>query len=201
MRRFSPRNLSAEIFTEEPSLRILHCRSLTAELQRGNFPSRLPYLLHSLRPESPCRSFSRDASCGTSREALYSESDEIEHFLSPSTPKDPPPPFTTLPKIKPIELVMRDNPGKDIAALRTLTTALAREAIFGRDELALKSLSGTKNRKYWTKKSCPTLIKTLVHSRVPEKSKTEFEGVWSMCRSSLSKSCQTLRQSQEEVVP
>ena len=50
---FSAEIFTAEIFTVEPSLRSLHCgaftaepslRTLTADLQRGNCPSRLPYL-------------------------------------------------------------------------------------------------------------------------------------------------------------
>ena len=53
---FSADIFTAEIFTAEPSLRSLHCgtftaepslRTLTANLQRGNCPSRLPYI-------SPC---------------------------------------------------------------------------------------------------------------------------------------------------
>ena len=36
---FSAEIFIAEIFTAEPSLRNLHCGSLTAELQRGNCPS------------------------------------------------------------------------------------------------------------------------------------------------------------------
>ena len=39
---FSAEIFSAEVFTAEPSLRNSHCGSLTAELQRGNCPSRLP---------------------------------------------------------------------------------------------------------------------------------------------------------------
>ena len=49
---FTAEIFTAEIFTAEPSLRSLHCgaftaepslRTLTADLQRGNCPSRLPY--------------------------------------------------------------------------------------------------------------------------------------------------------------
>ena len=35
-------------------------------------------------------------------------------------------------------------------------------------------------------------IKTVVHSRVPDKLKVEFEYIWGLCHSSLSKSYQTL---------
>ena len=41
------------------------------------------------------------------------------------------------PKLLPIERVMMDYPGTDEASLRRLTTALAREAIFGRDTLCV----------------------------------------------------------------
>ena len=37
-------------------------------------------------------------------------------------------------------------------------------------------------------------IKTLVRSRVPEMSPIDFEPIWSLCRTTLSKSCQDLRQ-------
>ena len=106
----------------------------------------------------------------------------------------PPPPFTTPPKLAPVEQVMKDNPGTDIASLRSLTTALARDAIFGRDELAKSSLSGRKNTGTLSSEKL-YYIKTLVKSRVPNKSQVEFEYIWSLCRSSLSKSCQTLRTS------
>lgn len=87
---------------------------------------------------------------------------------------------------------MGENSGCDNASLRKLTTALAREAIFGRDEMAAKSLSGRRNTKELDKAKLD-YIKTLVHSRVPKKSKVDFEEIWKQCRGSLSKSCQTLR--------
>ena len=40
---------------------------------------------------------------------------------------------------------MNNNPGSDVASLRMLTVALSRDAIFGKDELATKSLSGRKS--------------------------------------------------------
>ena len=89
---------------------------------------------------------------------------------------------------------MNNNKGTDLTSLRRLTTALAREAIFGTDELIKHSLTGR----------CDTLkldgekvnyIKTLVRTRVPNKSKVEFEEWWKWCKGSLSKSCQTLRSS------
>ena len=58
----------------------------------------------------------------------------------------PPPPFSTPPKLVPVEEVMKDYPRSDVAPLRRLTTALAREAIFGKEEMCRSSLSG---QKYW----------------------------------------------------
>ena len=55
------------------------------------------------------------------------------------------PPFTTPPKLKPIEQVLADNPGNSVAKLRNLALSLARDAIFGRDEMSKLSLSGRKN--------------------------------------------------------
>ena len=106
----------------------------------------------------------------------------------------PPPPFSTPPKLHPVEFVMQNHTGSDIASLRILTTALAREAIFGREELAHKSLSGRRNTSVLEQDKLD-YIKTLVRSRVPNKSAVEFEHIWTLCRGSLSKSCQALRTS------
>lgn len=92
---------------------------------------------------------------------------------------------------------MRENTGTDTLSLRKLTTALAREAIFGRREMTTKSLSG----RYATgelDKQKISYIKSLVHSRVPKKSAVEFESIWKQCRGSLSKSCQTLRNTEKK---
>ena len=98
-------------------------------------------------------------------------------------------PFSTPPKLSPMEIVMKNNPGTDIASLRVLTTALARDAIFGREELATSS---RRNTGMLSNEKLTYYIKTLVQSRVPNKSAVEFEHIWSLCSSSLSKSCQTL---------
>lgn len=103
-----------------------------------------------------------------------------------------PPPFDTPPKLCSVEQVMKNFPGKDIATLRSLTVALARDAIFGRDVLAKCSLSGRKGTGVLCNEKVH-YIKQLVHSRVPNKSIVDFENIWSMCRLSLSKSCQTIR--------
>ena len=87
---------------------------------------------------------------------------------------------------------MRDHPGIDVASLRELTLALARDAIFGREELARCSLSGRKNTASLDPRKLD-YIKKVVHSCVPDKPKVKFEYIWGLCRSSLSKFCQTLR--------
>ena len=104
----------------------------------------------------------------------------------------PSPPFATPPKLQPVEQVMNNNPGSDIASLRLLTTTLARDAIFGREELARCSLSGRKNTEMLFLEK-QDYIKTLVKSRVPNKTPVEFEYIWTLCHQSLSKSYQTLR--------
>ena len=104
----------------------------------------------------------------------------------------PQPTFNTPPKLIPVERVMMDNPGCDVASLRRLTTALAREAIFGKEALRKSSLSG-KNQTGCLEKHKLDYIKAVVKSRVPNMPEVQFEGIWSKCRGSLSKSCQTLR--------
>ena len=104
----------------------------------------------------------------------------------------PPPPFSTPPKLFPVEQVMNDHPGTDVNSLRELAKALARDAIFGRDKLIKSSLSGRKNTGNLDKKKMD-YIKTVVHSRRPSMSDIDFENIWALCRSSISKSCQTLR--------
>ena len=101
------------------------------------------------------------------------------------------PPFDTPPKLLPVERVMMDYPGTDVASLRWLTTALAWDAIFGREALCRSSLSG-KNNTGCLEKHKLDYIKAVVKSRVPNMPEVAFEGIWSKCRASLSKSCQTL---------
>ena len=72
-----------------------------------------------------------------------------------------PPPFTTPPKLKPIEQVLADNPGSSVANLRNLALCLARDAIFGRDEMGKCSLSGRKNTCSFDEKTME-YIKTVV---------------------------------------
>lgn len=63
---------------------------------------------------------------------------------------------------------MKNFPGKDVASLRALTVALARDAIFGRESLSKCSLSGRKGTGILSKEKIQ-YIKQLVHSRVPNK--------------------------------
>ena len=111
----------------------------------------------------------------------------IQTFVPPL-----PPPFNTPPKLRAVEEVMKDHQGTDVNSLRRLATAIAREAIFGKKELQNSSLSG-KNRTGILDKNKLDYIKNVVRSRVPTMSELEFEFLWKMCRSSISKSCQTLR--------
>ena len=104
----------------------------------------------------------------------------------------PPSPFNTPPKLHTVEEVLREHPGTDMASLRRLTTALAREAVFGEKELQHSSLGG-KNQTGSLDKYKLDYIKNVVKSSVPSMRELEFEFVWSKCHSSFSKSCQTLR--------
>ena len=92
---------------------------------------------------------------------------------------------------------MKECPGVDMAALRKLAGALARDAIFGKDELRASSLKG--GRKSKTKSLCHKekldYIKTVIRSRVPKVSPLEFEAIWEKCRATISKMCQYLRDS------
>lgn len=105
-----------------------------------------------------------------------------------------PPPFPSPAKFIPVGEVLKEHPGSDVASLRDLTIALARDSIFGRDELSHSSLSGRKNTTTLDSKKLD-YIKKIVYSRCPKKSLAEFEIIWGLCRSSLSKCCQTLRTS------
>ena len=71
----------------------------------------------------------------------------------------------TPPKLKPIEQVLADNPGSSAANLRNLALCLARDAIFGRDEIVKFSLSRRKNTCSLDEKKME-YIKTVVRSRV-----------------------------------
>ena len=98
----------------------------------------------------------------------------------------------TPPRLESAEQVMNNNPGTSMAALRSLAIALARDAIFGRETMAKCSLSGRKGTGHLDQNKLD-YIKELVHLRVPSKT-VEFEhNIWTLCRLSISKSCQTIR--------
>lgn len=103
-----------------------------------------------------------------------------------------PPPFKTPPKLLEVQDVLADHPGTGIANLRNLAISLAKDAIFGKDEMMRCSLSGRKNTASLDAKKLQ-YIKTIIHSRVPRMSDAEFESLWILCRGSISKSCQGLR--------
>ena len=82
---------------------------------------------------------------------------------------------------------MNDHGGTDVASLRNLATALARDATFSTEEMVIKnSLSGRRNTGTLNKEKLNS-IKTRVKSRVPAMTAPEFEHVWIICRGSLSK--------------
>ena len=110
----------------------------------------------------------------------------------PTTHKPAPPvPFSTPPKLLPVEQVLHENHGTAVSDLRRLSVALARDAIFGREALSNSDLGGKKFTRLEEKKM--EYIKTVVKSRVPNMPQVEFELVWGLCRTSISKSCQSLR--------
>ena len=107
-------------------------------------------------------------------------------------PVVPQPPFSTPPKLLPVERILEENPGKGETQLRQLTTALARDVVFGREALEKCSLSGRKRTDTLDPKKVD-YIKSVIRSRVPEMGDVVFECLWTKCRQSLSKSCQALR--------
>ena len=102
------------------------------------------------------------------------------------------PPFSTPPKLRPIEEVLGDHPGSSVASLINLALSLAREAIFGKEQMIKCSLSGRKNTTSLDEKKLD-YIKTVVRSRVPNMTQNEFDCIWGLCKSTISKSCQSLR--------
>ena len=63
---------------------------------------------------------------------------------------------------------MQDYPGQDVATLQRLITALAREAIFGKEEMCKSSLSGRNKTGELNKKL--DYIKAVLKSQVPNMS-------------------------------
>jgi len=126
-----------------------------------------------------------------SREDTSSAGEPVT-FLSPES--ESPPLFDTPPKLKPIERVMQYFKSNDTATLRLLTVALARDCIFGRDELMKSSMGGRHGYDALDPEKLE-YIKALTRSLVPNKPKVELECIWGLCRISLGKSCQGLRTS------
>ena len=77
--------------------------------------------------------------------------------------------------------VLGDHPGTGIANLRNLAISLARDAIFGKEEMMSCSLSCRKNTTALDKKKKLSYIKTIIQSRVPRMSETEFASLWILC--------------------
>ena len=61
--------------------------------------------------------------------------------------------FLTPPKLQPVEKVMNDHRGNDIATLKELAIALVRDVVFGREELIKNSLSVRKNTRRLDRKT------------------------------------------------
>ena len=121
---------------------------------------------------------------GTSAHPPSAPADSVTQVTQPVSANQAtilPPPFNTPPKLLSVEQVMRDYPGNDVALLRRLTTALAREAIFGKDALSRSSLSGKNNTGSLDKQKLD-YIKAVVRSRVPTMPAIKFEGIWDKCR-------------------
>jgi hypothetical protein len=95
-------------------------------------------------------------------------------------------PFESPPKqLKKVEQVLKDIPGTDMASLRLLAVALARDAIFGREEWARCKLTDRGGGMKADQKKLD-YIKATVFARIPNKSKVELEFTWKLCRLSLS---------------
>ena len=89
--------------------------------------------------------------------------------------------FNSIPKLQPVEKVMNDHPGNDVATLRELAIALACDAVFGREELIKNSFSVRKNIRGLDRKKLD-YIKTVIHTRHPTMSDIiDFEQVCTLC--------------------
>jgi len=77
-----------------------------------------------------------------------------------------------------------------------MSCALARRSIFGKDALFCSSLrGGGKNNTASLDKEKLEYIKAVVRTRIPEMSSVAYEAVWDKCKGSISKCCQTMRDS------
>ena len=105
----------------------------------------------------------------------------------------PKPPFSILPGLKPVNQVLSEVRGTSDDALIKLAIALAKQSIFGKEEMERGSLSGRGDLLALDEQKV-NYIKEVVRSRVP-RSEVDFEAsaVWKSCRQSLSKVCQSFR--------
>ena len=123
-----PRNLSFTTFSPLPPLPV--SMEPSSSTCTSGAAGRSPSL------ESPLPSISNQA-----------QSDVVPDLYTPSHDHIPRPTFSTPQKLVPVEQVMKECPGVDMAALRKLAGALARDAIFGKDELCASSLKGGRKSK------------------------------------------------------
>ena len=76
----------------------------------------------------------------------------------------PDPPFQTPRKLRAVEEVLQEKGGTSVAALPNLTTTLARESIFGCEEMARNSLSGCHNTGILDQENFPISRHWYVHA-------------------------------------
>ena len=195
VRGTEPSSSSAEEF-RSPRSRSTLSSSISPSPQPSNIPLSPFQTTPKLQSVEQFRS-PREVYCSRSTPVLSPSASTLSSSTSALSPspqpsKIPPPPFQTPPKLQSVEQVMQNSTGTDVASLRALAIALAKDAIYGKDEMAQSSLSGRKGTRTLSQDKLD-YIKTLVRSRVPNKTQVEFEHYWTLCRASLSKSCQTLR--------
>ena len=85
----------------------------------------------------------------------------------------------TPPILKPVEKVMNDQTGNDVATLREVVIALARDAVFGREELIVagKTQEASIERNWIIlKQYCTPDSQTCCRY---------FEQIWTLCRQSM----------------
>lgn len=204
----APSSKQAPSKTSQPCFESTEVLELLSSINPDSFSEDSDYLTYDSSYD--VLEFSTAKSKGSRSEKISSVSSSREpsssRSVSVSSPAPqpqvnsmiPPPPFKTPPKLQSVEQVMNNYTGTDVASLRILATALAKEAIFGREEMSKASLSGRKGTGTLSQEKLD-YIKTLVKSRVSHKPAVEFEHIWSLCRSSLSKSCQALRHAKRKL--
>jgi len=77
-----------------------------------------------------------------------------------------------------------------------MSCALAHQSIFGKDTLFRGNLrGGGKNNTASLDKEKLEYIKAVVRTRIPNMSSVAYKAVWDNCKESISKCCQTMRDS------